>query len=90
MASRGRPSASFVINTAWVTAAAIAIGLLCWTRLLLDGPLARAEPATLRHRLLHTAVRLVRRSRHLLLRRSETWPWAQEFADEFNRVLAIP
>ncbi|KZS62929.1 hypothetical protein A4G26_28085 [Mycobacterium kansasii] len=85
------PSASFAINTAWVTAAAIAIDLLCWTRLLLlDGPLAKAEPATLRHRLLHTAVRLVRRSRHLFLRISETWPWAQEFADAFNRVLAIP
>ena len=50
------PSSSFAINTAWVSAAAIAIDLLCWTRLLLlDGPLAKAEPATLRYRLLHTA-----------------------------------
>ncbi len=43
------PSHSFAINTSWITAAAIAIDLLCWTRcLLLDGPLAKAEPATLR------------------------------------------
>ncbi|MGE5762234.1 MAG: IS1380 family transposase [Gemmatimonadota bacterium] len=85
------PSASFAINTAWVTAAAIAIDLLCWTRLLLlDGPLAKAEPHTLRYRLLHAAARLVSHSRKLILRIPETWPWAQEFADAFNRVLAIP
>ena len=85
------PSHSFAINTAWVTAAAIAIDLLCWTRLLLlDGPLAKAEPATLRYRLLHAAARLVKRSRHLILRVPETWPWAQEFADAVNRVRAIP
>jgi hypothetical protein len=52
------PSHSFVINTAWITAAALAIDLLCWTRLLLlDGPLAKAEPATQRYRLLRAAAR---------------------------------
>ena len=71
------PSQSFAINTAWVTAVALAIDLLCWMRLLLlDGPLAKAEPATLRYRLLHAAARLVKRSRHLILRVPETWPWA--------------
>jgi hypothetical protein len=85
------PSSSFAINTAWVTAAAIAIDLLCWTRLLLlDGTLAGAEPATLRYRLLHTAARLVSHSRKLILRIPETWPWAHDFADVFTRVLAIP
>lgn len=85
------PSHSFAINTAWITAAAIAIDLLCWTRLLLlDGPLAKAEPATLRYRLLHAAARLVKRSRHLILRIPETWPWAEEFAAAVNRVRAIP
>ncbi|UQX11721.1 transposase [Candidatus Mycobacterium methanotrophicum] len=57
------PSSSFAVSTAWVTAAAIAIGPLCWIRLLLlDGPLAKAEPDTLRHRLLHTAARLINHS----------------------------
>ena len=71
------PSHSFAINTAWVTAVALAIDLLCWMRLLLlDGPLAKAEPATLRYRLLHAAARLVKRSRYLILRLPETWPWA--------------
>lgn len=38
-------SHSFAINTACVTAVAIAIDLLCWTRrLLLDGRLAKVEP----------------------------------------------
>jgi hypothetical protein len=63
------PPSSFAINTAWITAAAIAIDLLCWMRLLLlDGPLAEAEPATLRHRLLRTAVRLISHSGYLILR----------------------
>ena len=56
----------------------------------LDGPLAKAEPATLRYRLLHAAARLVKRSRYLILRVPETWPWAQEFAAAVNRVRAIP
>ena len=85
------PSASFAINTAWVTAVALAIDLLCWMRLLLlDGPLAKAEPTTLRYRLLHAAARLVRRSRYLILRIPESWPWAKDFADAVNRVQAIP
>ena len=85
------PSNSFAINTAWVAAVAIAIDLLCWMRLLLlDGALAKAEPATLRYRLLHTAARMVNHARYLILRVPQTWPWAQQFADALNRVRAIP
>ena len=70
---------------------AVVIGLLCWMRLLLLGvPLTKAEPATLRYRLLHAAARLIKRSRYLILRIPQTWPWAQEFADALNRVRAIP
>ena len=84
-------SHSFAINTAWVTAVARAIDLLSWMRLLLsDGPLAKAEPATLRYRLLHAAARLVKHARYLILRVPETWPWAQEFAAAVNRVRAFP
>jgi hypothetical protein len=58
------PSASIEINRAWCVAATIAADLLCWLRLLcLDGPLAKAEPKTLRYRLLHTAARIVRGQR---------------------------
>ena len=55
------PSTSIDINRAWCLAATIACDLLCWLRLLcLDGPMAKAEPKTLRYRLLHTAARIVR------------------------------
>lgn len=85
------PSNSFAINKAWVAAVAIAIDLLCWTRLLLlDGALATAEPATLRYRLLHAAVRIIDHARRRTLRIPETWPWAQDYAKAFHRVLAIP
>jgi DDE family transposase len=85
------PSSSFAINRAWVAAVAIAVDLLCWTRLLLlDGPLATAEPDTLRYRLLHTGARLIKRARKLILRIPETWPWATELETAFHRVLAIP
>jgi hypothetical protein len=85
------PSSSFDINTAWVAAVAIAIDLLCWTRLLLlDGPLAAAEPQTLRYRLLHTAARIIKRARKQILRIPETWPWATELETAFRRVMAIP
>jgi hypothetical protein len=85
------PSNSWSINTAWVSAVAIASDLLCWTRLLLlDGHLADAEPQTLRYRLLHTAARIIKRSRKTVLRIPETWPWAKQLADAFKRVIVIP
>ena len=47
------------VNRAWLTAAPTAATLLAWLRLLaLDSVLARAEPKTLRYRILHAAGRL--------------------------------
>jgi hypothetical protein len=47
------PSHNFAINSAWLAAALIAATLLSWLRLIaLDGDLARAEPKTLRYRIL--------------------------------------
>ena len=72
-------------------AATIACDLLCWLRLLcLEGPLARAEPKTLRYRLLHTAARLVRGQRKRKIRIPETWPWARELEACFLTVFALP
>jgi Transposase DDE domain group 1 len=63
------PSNAIEINRAWFLAASIACDLLCWLRLLcLDGPLAQAEPKTLRYRLLHTAARIVRGQRKRKIR----------------------
>lgn len=84
------PSKSMQVNTAWCVAAAIAIDLLCWLRLLcLTGTLAHAEPKTLRYRLLHTAVRLVRGQRKRKIKIPETWPWAETLAACFTFALAL-
>lgn len=69
------PSKSFTLNQAWCLAATIACDLLAWLRLLcLHGPLAKAEPKTLRYRLLHTAARIVRGQRKRKLRFPTTRP----------------
>jgi hypothetical protein len=69
----------------------LAVDLLAWTQnLLLDGDLAKAEPKTLRYRLLHTAARLTRGSRRVWLRIQRSWPWALDLAAAFDRLTALP
>ena len=85
------PSTSIQINRAWCVAATIAVDLLCWLRLLcLEGPLAKAEPKTLRYRLLHTAARIIRGQRKRTIRIPETWPWAPQLRACLLAALAIP
>ena len=85
------PSHDFAINSAWLTAALIAATLLSWLRLIaLDGALARAEPKTLRYRLLHTAGKLVRGGRRRRLKIPATWPWANAIATAWARITALP
>jgi hypothetical protein len=84
------PSASFAINQAWCVAAAIACDLLCWLRLLcLTGDLAKAEPATLRYQILHTAARIIRGQRKRKIRIPQTWPWAHDLAACLQFGLAL-
>ena len=65
--------------------------LLAWLKLLaLDGDLARAEPKTLRYRLLHAAARLVRGGRRRTLKIAANWPWTDEAVTAWQRVHAIP
>jgi hypothetical protein len=85
------PSRDFAINTAWLTAVAIAADLTAWLRLLtLTGPLANAEPKALRYRLLHVPARLTRTARRRHLRIPKTWPWANDIVAVFARIAAIP
>jgi Transposase DDE domain group 1 len=78
-------------NTVWLELVLAAQDLLCWTQaLLLAGPLARAEPKTLRYRLLHVAARIVRHARRRILRLQRSWPWAAELAQAFTRLRALP
>jgi hypothetical protein len=85
------PSHDFRINSAWLAASLIAATLLSWLRLLaLDGDLARAEPKTLRYRVLHAAARLVRGGRRRRLKIPRTWPWAAAIAVAWTRITALP
>jgi len=85
------PSRQANINTAWLELALTGIDLLAWTQiLLLDGTLAKAEPKTLRYRLLHTAAKITRGGRRTWLRIAEHWPWARDLAAAFTRLAALP
>jgi hypothetical protein len=87
------PSRTFAINTAWLTAVILAVDLVSWAQTILlhsQPTLARAEPKTLRYRLLHVAARLVRGGRRLRLRLDRRWPWAQQLAAAFARCAALP
>lgn len=85
------PSRSFQVNTAWLTVVMLAVDLLTWTQhLLLDGALAKAEPKTLRYRLLHTAARITRGQRRTFVRIQQSWPWAVDLAAAFARLHALP
>lgn len=69
----------------------LAVDLIVWTQhLLLHGHLAKAEPKTLRYRLLHVAARVARGQRRVWLRIQRTWPWARELAAAFAEVAVLP
>jgi hypothetical protein len=85
------PSHSYARNQAWLTAALLAQTLLAWlAQLCLDGELARAEPDTLRYRLLHVAAKLVHGQRRRYLHLDQTWPWVADLVAAFTRVQALP
>jgi hypothetical protein len=60
----------------------LAVDLLARTQhLALNRPLAKAEPKTLRYRLLHVAARIIRRQRRT---------WVHQLAEAFARLHALP
>jgi hypothetical protein len=78
-------------NAVWLELVLAAQDLTVWAQaLLLDGPLAVAEPKTLRYRLWHQAARIVRHARRTILRLQRSWPWAVELARAFTRLRALP
>jgi hypothetical protein len=85
------PSHDYGLNQAWLDASMTACILLAWLKLIaLDGDLAKAEPKTLRYRLLHAAARLVRGGRRITLKIAATWPWADPVISAWQRIQAIP
>ena len=85
------PSFDYQVNGAWLTASMTGQILLAWLKLLaLDGDLARAEPKTLRYRVLHAAARLVRGGRRRRLKIQASWPWADAITAAWQRIDALP
>ncbi|HYZ57378.1 MAG TPA: transposase [Streptosporangiaceae bacterium] len=85
------PSRDYKVNQAWLDAAMTACILLAWLKLIaLDGELAKAEPKTLRYRLLHAAARLVRGGRRRTLKIAAAWPWPDKIVTAWQRIQAIP
>jgi hypothetical protein len=84
------PSRTFTINAAWLSVVMLAVDLIAWTQLLLlHGNLAKAEPKTLRYRLLHVAARLTHGQRRRWLRIQHSWPWANQLAAAVARLAAL-
>ena len=85
------PSHDYGLNRAWLDASMTACILLAWLRLLaLDGDLAKAEPKTLRYRVLHAAARLVRGGRRRWLKIPASWPWAEAITAAWQRIDTLP
>ena len=87
---RNLPHHAFEHNQTWLELSLIAQDLLVWMKLIcVDGELAKAEPKRLRHRLLHTAGRIVRHGRRTRLRLRNDWPWTDALLAAFTRLRAI-
>jgi hypothetical protein len=79
------PFDDIVNNETWMQLCFAAHDLITWARhISLTGPLRRATPKTIRHRLLHIAARTTPRGRRLDLDR--TWPWTRTLLDAINRL----
>jgi hypothetical protein len=88
---RNLPFFDFGANDAWLTLVMIAQTLVCWAQtLLLDGDCKVAESKTLRYRLWHTAGRVVRHARRVIVRIDRAWPWADQLVTAFGRLRVLP
>jgi hypothetical protein len=76
-------------NQAWLALVRFAADIVRWFQLLcLSGPLAVAEPKTLRWRLWHTPARIVRRARQHIVRILDGWPRAEAVLGAYQRIAA--
>jgi hypothetical protein len=85
------PSRYFKVNQAWCTLLALATDLARWFQLLAtEGKLARAEPATLRTRLLDVPAKLADHARRRELKLDPAWPASTDIVDAWDAVQALP
>jgi len=88
---RNLPCHAVAANACWLELALTAADLLTWSQALcFTGALARAEPATFRYQVLHTAGQLVRTARRWHLKLDQDWPWVRELQAAFARLRAAP
>jgi hypothetical protein len=79
------PFDDIVSNDAWMRLCFTANDLLSWAqRISLTGPLRRATPKTIRHRLLHVAATITPAGHHLHL--DARWPWTTTLLDALTRT----
>lgn len=84
------PFTAFDANAAWMELVLAAADLLVWCqRLCLNGALARAEPRSLRYRLLHVGARLVHTARQVRLRLPEHWPWTTDLLQAYDQLARL-
>ena len=84
------PFVDFAANQAWLAVVCFADALVRWFQLLcVTGPLAVAEPKTLRWALWHTPARLVRHARRHVVRILDGWPTADVLLDAYRHVALI-
>ncbi len=77
-------------NRAWLAVVCFAGDLVRWFQhLCLTGPLARAEPKTLRWRLWHAPARLIRHARQDIVRILDGWPHADPIIAAHARITAL-
>jgi hypothetical protein len=81
------PFCDFDANSAWLSVVCMADSLIRWfQQLCLAGPLAAAEPKTLRWALWHTPARIVRRARTQIVRVLDGWPTETVLLDAYQRI----
>ena len=84
------PFTDFDANRAWLAVVCFSDAMVRWfQQLCLTGPLAIAEPKTLRWGLWHTPARLVRRSRRRVVRILDGWPSTIALLGAYQRIAAL-
>jgi hypothetical protein len=84
------PAKDYDRNSAWLQLVTLAVSLLAWLRLTaLNGDLAKAEPKTLRFRLLSAPARLVTHARKKILKIPPGWAWSTDLATAWDRIYAL-
>jgi hypothetical protein len=85
------PFHRFTANEAWLELVLIAQDLMTFLqRLCLRGEAQAWEPKRMRYRLLHTAARIVRTGRRVILRLHQRWRWTPQLYGAFLRLRSLP